>query len=151
MIGLRPIIEADRPWLEPDFEAYLTEVAPGLTLGPLDRWWREAEREALAIEAPDIAGFAMVRWADEGHWDFSEFYIRPTARRRGIGRVAALAILAARPGPWSLGVVKIGGAPAFWSGLLSEIAEDLTEHPPLTEVQALSYRFTIVGGDTCVI
>ena len=145
MMRLRPITGADSAWLEPEFEAYLAEVAPGLTLGPLNRWWQEAEREALVIEAPEVAGFAMVRRDDDGHWDFSEFYIRPEVRRRGIGRAAARAILAARPGKWSLGVVRHGGARVFWSGLLREMAADLTEHPPLTEVQALSYRFTIAG------
>ena len=141
MTGLRPITQADRSWLEPDFEAYLAEVAPGLTLGPIDRWWREAEREALVIEAPDIAGFAMVRWADEGHWDFSEFYVRPGARRCGIGRAAAWAILTERPGPWSLGVVKTGGARAFWSGLLHDLAEDLTDTSPADRGAGLELPF----------
>lgn len=147
-VTLRQITAVDRDWLAPAFKRYLSEIAPDAELGPIDRWWQEVEREAIAIQTPKIAGFAMLRVIDKGIWDLSEFYILPEARRAGIGRAAVHALLGARPGTWQLGVVKRGPARAFWSDVLPKVAglRDLAEHPPLYPAQIIGYRFTITEG-----
>lgn len=148
---LRPLVEDDISWLEPAFQDYLGEVAPGITVGPHDRWWSEIARAGLAICAPEPKGFAMIREHAPRRWDFCEFYIQPRARRRGLGLAAARQILTERPGFWQLGVVKAGGAARFWEQVLDQTpgVAHLSEHPPLTPVQILSYRFTMLEAPEC--
>lgn len=148
MIRLRPVTAADQNWLVPAFARYLAEIAPDLEPDPIDHWWQEAAREALAIETPARVGFAMVRRTEAEVWDLSEFAIFPQARRSGLGQAAAHQLFAERPGAWQLGVVRAGPARHFWAAALPKTPgiQGLTRHPPLSPSQVLSYRFTIAEG-----
>ena len=143
MITIRPLEAADKAWLVPAFEAYLTGIAPDTAIDPIDQWWAEALQETFVITNPEVVGFAMIWRHDDATWTLSEFCILPDLRRQGVGRAAVEALLRARPGRWQLGVVARGPARAFWSHVLPGLPglTELSQHPPLSETQALSYRF----------
>ena len=59
--------------------------------------------------------------------DFSvaEFFVVRKHRRGGVGRAAAAAAIAPRPGQWELAVARTNaGAQAFWRGVAAELAAD---------------------------
>jgi len=147
MIRLRKITAADQDWLATAMEAYMAEIVPGQRPLKLEQWWSDAERDAFAIETPDTVGFAMVRKTEAEIWDMSEFTIFQSMRRAGLGAAATAEILRTRPGPWQLGVVRQPAAMAFWPRALRTVEglRNLTQHPPMTEFQALSYRFDMEG------
>ena len=81
-------------------------------------------REAWIIEADgDLAGFCVTRQRDDGSRSVFAFFVLRARRRRGIGRLAALTLLAAEPGPWAIAFQEVNaGAAAFWRGIATEVA-----------------------------
>jgi predicted acetyltransferase len=60
-------------------------------------------------------GFAMAMRDPSDCWHVEEFFVLAGARRRGVGRIAAEALFAARPGRWTLTVrPENPGALRFW-------------------------------------
>lgn len=49
-----------------------------------------------------LAGFAMVRTADDGTHSVADFFVVRALRRSGVGRTAAREVLAMFPGPWRI-------------------------------------------------
>ncbi|MDZ4373239.1 MAG: GNAT family N-acetyltransferase [Phenylobacterium sp.] len=94
----------------------------------LDRYWTEPGREPYLIRAGGhLAGFVLIN--GYGHSgqpvDFSvaEFFVARKHRRSGVGRRAARAVMAGRPGLWELAVARRNlGAQVFWRGVAAELS-----------------------------
>ena len=114
----------DRGELEPDgrFEPY----------PHLDSYWQDARREPFLIRVDGhLAGFVLIN--DVSHsgrpLDFAvaEFFVARKHRRDGVGRAAARAAVAHRPGQWEMAVSrKNPGAQAFWRGVAAELGAEGT-------------------------
>jgi predicted acetyltransferase len=94
----------------------------------LDSYWSDASREASLIRAgAALAGFVLInRHSHSGlPLDFAvaEFFVVRKHRRAGVGRAAAGAAMASRPGQWELAVArKNPGALTFWRAVAAELA-----------------------------
>jgi predicted acetyltransferase len=92
------------------------EVSPG------DAWWSAGDHHPFFIRHGGmLAGFALARQgsritADRNVMDVAEFFVIRGARRKKVGRGAALALFAAFPGRWEVRV-RAANEPAlrFWS------------------------------------
>lgn len=88
--------------------------------GPLAAYWSEAGTEPFLIRAGgQIAGFVLIdRRSHSGQptdFNMGEFFVARHYRREGVGRMAALAAIKARPGQWEIAVARRNaGALAFW-------------------------------------
>lgn len=87
---------------------------------PLAAYWSEAGAEPFLIRADgEIAGFALIdRHSHCGlptDFNMGEFFVARHYRREGVGHLAALAAIRARPGLWEIAVARRNvGALAFW-------------------------------------
>jgi predicted acetyltransferase len=110
-----------KPLLRGLLSEYLAEGGSPSDYPYFDAYWEEVESRwpYLILRDDRPIGFTFVNtWSASGKGaDFSiaEFYIIPNARRYGIGRDAATAVLHAHPGLWELSVMPLN-APAqeFW-------------------------------------
>lgn len=97
----------------------------------LPYWLSEPFCQPLVVlESGTPAGFAFVGEAPfpfmspGARFRLSEFFVLRAHRRSGLGRRAALRVLARASGPWELTVLERNApALAFWRGLLPEAAE----------------------------
>lgn len=65
-----------------------------------------------------LAGFAIVHGLSRQPKTLAEFFVVRAARRRRIGRAAALAVLARHPGSWEIAFQEENPAAArFWRGI----------------------------------
>jgi len=85
----------------------------------LDRYWQDpACTPHVFTVAGSYAGFALVdasvKLPGGEHW-MDQFFVMKKYRRRGVGRAAAAAVLAAHPGRWQVGQMALNtAAQAFW-------------------------------------
>jgi predicted acetyltransferase len=94
----------------------------------LDSYWQEARRWPYLILADGhLAGFVLIN--DHSHSGrpidcaVAEFFVVRKHRRGGVGRAAAKAAIARRPGQWELAVARTNvPAQAFWRGVAAELA-----------------------------
>jgi len=128
-VTLLPAQEADAPVLKPMLDSYLEDlVAYGATPGPYDflnEYWTEPDRSAWFIGDAPPEGFALInRYSTldlPTDHAVAEYYIRPEARRRGLGTAAALALIANNPGQWEVTVLRQNTpALAFWQAVFQE-------------------------------
>lgn len=101
---------------DPDCRAHLVHVRlgePGPTSSrPAGKEWQ-------------LAGFALIRGLVAGPRLLGEFFVVRSVRRLGVGRAAALAVLAAHPGPWLIPFQEENpGAARFWRRLATEVVGD---------------------------
>jgi predicted acetyltransferase len=135
-----------RPVLENLFQLYVHDfsdfMAKQVDLGedgrfppypPLEAYWREPDHEVLFIRADDaLAGFVLVnRHAHSSQpCDFSmaEFFVARKWRRAGVGKTAALAVIAARSGQWDIAVARRNiPAQPFWRQVAEAVAGEAVE------------------------
>jgi predicted acetyltransferase len=133
-----PAFEADKAQLRPFLSDYIRELSdydPSLVTadGVYEyeipaQYWREPTHRPFWLKADgEAAGFALVQRMAEGHTEMAEFYVRPEFRRRGVGLIAARALIADFSGPWELSEYLANpGAIAFWHKVLEGRA--FTEH-----------------------
>jgi predicted acetyltransferase len=144
---LVPILESEKSELWNDLQDYIAELAPfDRALAPqgpyeypgFDALWHEQERTLFWAKVDgEIAGFAIVHSAN-GVADMSDFYIRPTYRRRGAGFAFARAVITRFLGPWTLTQYKAkADSIAFWRSVIGE--------RPFTELD-----YTSVNGNARV-
>ena len=91
----------------------------------LDAYWREEGRSPFVFlrEGNEI-GFAFVRRLGEGEVEMAEFYVVPSSRRTGMGRVAAKALFRRFPGRWLVRHHEANEpARALWAKVINEVAE----------------------------
>ena len=70
-----------------------------------------------------LAGFAMVRTADDGAHSVADFFVVRTLRRCGVGRTVARDLLALFPGRWRIAFQRYNpGAEEFWTAVAREAA-----------------------------
>lgn len=95
---------------------------------PLETYWTDPTRQALLIRADGaLAGFVLLdRHSHAGRYtdhNVGEFFVARHYRREGVGRAAALAAIATRPGQWEIAVARRNvGAQAFWRGVAAAVA-----------------------------
>ncbi|MBL8552727.1 MAG: GNAT family N-acetyltransferase [Phenylobacterium sp.] len=93
----------------------------------LDSYWSEPNRWPYLLRVDGhVAGFVLINdFAHSGRpLDFSvaEFFVVRKHRRGGVGRAAARAAIASRPGQWELAVArKNAAAQLFWRGVAAEL------------------------------
>lgn len=127
---------------------YLAESGSDSDYPYFDAYWEEVESRwpYLILQDDHPMGFAFVNtWSASGKGtDFSiaEFYIIPNARRYGIGRDAATAVLRTHPGLWELSVMPLN-APAqeFWPRVIE--AADGRDVERIQSDGKTIYRFVI--------
>ena len=108
---------------------YLSELS-GPSAGEypyFDLYWTEPGRQAWVIGDAAPMGFALTRKLEtEGACgapvrQMAEFYIRPEARRTGLGLRAAAQIFAQGPGLWQVGILADNAAAQrFWPRAIAE-------------------------------
>jgi predicted acetyltransferase len=93
----------------------------------LPSYWEEPNRWPFLIRVGGaLAGFVLINdYSHSGRpLDFSvaEFFVVRKHRRGGVGRAAARAAIAPRPGQWELAVARRNsGAQVFWRGVADEL------------------------------
>ncbi|PJE29835.1 hypothetical protein SAMN06297129_2758 [Pseudooceanicola antarcticus] len=102
---------------------YLSELSGSAAqdYAHFDLYWQAPDRQPWVIGASEPQGFALIRQLETSGSDgvpvrqVAEFYIRPEARRAGLGQAAAAHIFAQNPGLWQIGILA-GNAAArlFW-------------------------------------
>lgn len=106
----------DRAELEEDGRWGLTPVAP---------YFEDPDCTAHLVRVDGhLAGFALVdRKPHSGQpadWSMAEFFVVRKHRRGGVGRSAAHALFAARPGLWEVAVARKNvRALSFWRGAIA--------------------------------
>jgi predicted acetyltransferase len=95
----------------------------------LASYWEAPRREPFLVRVDGhLAGFVLVNgYSHSGQpldYSVAEFFIVRKHRRGGVGRAAARAAIAARPGQWELAVARKNvGAQAFWRAVAAELAD----------------------------
>jgi predicted acetyltransferase len=133
--------KADRDWIEDTYGEYLadltadtTGVFPSLTVtgqsvSEIIQGWFHDDRCAafLVLREQEPVGFAVVQRSlassedPKRHYRLSEFFIRRPFRGKGVGRGAAMLILARYAGEWTIPEQSGNpGAIRFWRRVVSE-------------------------------
>ena len=99
----------------------------------LDNYWTAPRHEALLIrDGGRLVGFALVNAHSHSglplDFQIAEFFVARKHRRGRLGRAAALAIIAARPGQWELAVARRNvAAQYFWRRVAAAVAGEAVE------------------------
>jgi predicted acetyltransferase len=91
--NLREALPEERDRLERMLAEYLFEFDGRSEPYPyLDLYWEEPERLPFLIEVDrEVVGLCLVRRRDDG-WSIAEFWVQPSKRRVGVGRLAVEAV-----------------------------------------------------------
>ncbi|MGZ6792613.1 MAG: GNAT family N-acetyltransferase [Mycobacteriales bacterium] len=82
-----------------------------------------ARQVHLVVHGGAPAGFAVVQRLPDGRHGLYEFFVVRAARRQGLARETALALLAVHPGPWQIAFQEENpGAARLWRRLAQEVA-----------------------------
>lgn len=155
----------DRQWIEQIYDEYLADLAEdhtgvfpsatvtGQGIGELLQGWFRDERSMpfviLRENAP--AGFALVQreripsGGRAAHYRLSEFFVRRSCRRLGVGSAAAQLLFARFTGEWVIAEQSRNlGAVSFWRKVITEFTRgDFSEQQAYGEV---AHRFASTGG-----
>jgi len=93
----------------------------------LDDYWSQSVRHPyLFLCDNEIAGFALVRKAEEHpakHWEMAEFYVLPKFRRSGLATSCSIDIFEKHPGNWRIDFNKHNqSSRALWQKLVQRIS-----------------------------
>ena len=91
--------------------------------GYFDAYWQKGEERwpYWAVSNGERVGFALTRREPTGEMEIAEFYIRPRARRSGIGLSFAQLLLRKHPGPWLISEYRANtGAVLFWRRVIAD-------------------------------
>ncbi|MET8551789.1 GNAT family N-acetyltransferase [Micromonospora zamorensis] len=95
---------------------------------PLDQFLAGVDprrRAWLITAAGRTAGFAMTTPAEDGGTSLTSFFVVRALRRTGVGRAAAVRVIALFPGRWSIGFQRYNpGVEAFWSQVATQVVGD---------------------------
>jgi predicted acetyltransferase len=84
----------------------------------------EAGAAYLFLDGDLPLGFALIAPFTSGGWGVEEFFVVAGARRRSVGRDAAAALFATRPGRWTLTIRPENlRARTFWRSILPDADE----------------------------
>ena len=105
----------------------------------LDTYWSMPGHEAMLIRVDGhLAGFVLVN--KESHsgepvdFQVAEYFVARKHRRSGVGQMAALQVLTARPGLWELAVARRNvGAQHFWRRVANDLATGPVEEHDLDD------------------
>jgi predicted acetyltransferase len=130
---LRPIGDGERPVLERLWQLYRHDLSQfrdshpndeGLfKLGHLPFYFGDPDRCGYFIQTDTgVAGFVLVSGVVEEPRRMGEFFVVRSARRRGVGREAAIEALRRHPGRWEIAFQEENpGAARFWRRIADEI------------------------------
>jgi predicted acetyltransferase len=150
----------ERAALDALVDEYLAELSAHRErpVGPTDArsytylplYWEEPGRHPFFITSGRrLIGFALVREIPErGVVQMSDFYIRPDARRGGLGRIALAEIWRRFPGPWEFQVhARNEAASAFWPRCIAQFASGRVQRREVEEEDGrrIQYDFEIGG------
>ncbi|MEO8458646.1 MAG: GNAT family N-acetyltransferase [Chloroflexota bacterium] len=87
-----------------------------------DCYWSEPDHYPFVIRVgPRPAGFAFVRFVEDGVADVAEFFVLRGDRRKGVGKIAAGLLFDKFPGRWQVRQApKNYAAQSFWRGVIQE-------------------------------
>lgn len=160
-VGLEPVPAENKPALGSLLQLYLHDSTDfrDLVLTThgtfvyryLDHYFTEPGREPYFITVDgELAGFALARDDAEpdGDWNISEFFVARSHRRRGVGGIAARALVVRHPGVWTLSFDHANGpAVNFWPDVAASVAngsvEHLDRHPPKVDYPGTRLRFRV--------
>jgi len=107
----------------------------------LDNYGSAPGHEAMLIRADGrLAGFVLVnRESHSGEpvdFQVAEYFVARKHRRSGVGQMAALQVLKARPGLWELAVARRNvGAQHFWRRVAAAVAGEAVEELDLDDAR----------------
>jgi predicted acetyltransferase len=111
-----------------------------------DLYWNEPDSRwpFWAKSNGEIAGLALIRRDEgDGRMEMSEFYIRPSWRRRRVGLQFARTLCRRFPGSWKINQsVSNAGAVKFWHCVLDGWV-DYIETSFVSDVPRLEQRFVV--------
>jgi len=137
-VEVRRAGEAEQSRIEELLDDYLAElsrhreVCVGATTAAeypyLKDYWSDNGRFPFTLWANgELAGFAFIRRVEDSEtpvFQVAEVFVKPTFRRRGIGRAAAIQILQKFSGPWELQVMSRNhSAMRFWEKCIRQQAK----------------------------
>ena len=152
---------AERDALYALVDEYLAELGAHRErpVGPTDArsytylplYWEELGRHPFFVTSGRRrVGFALIREIREaGVIQMSDFYIRPDARRSGLGRVAVGEIWRRFPGPWELQVHPLNeAASVFWPRCIEQFSRGCMHSREVEEEDGrrIQYNFEVGGG-----
>jgi predicted acetyltransferase len=136
-VSLRAVTPDTRPVLAHLWQLYRHDLSEfrDSTPGPDGRFHTRSLEPFLADDADRTAylfvrdgspvGFGLVSRLTAPPHLVSEFFVLRGARRQGIGRAAAEALLALHPGTWEIPFQEANaGAARFWRSLVEDVALD---------------------------
>ncbi len=160
-VELRRIVYAERSVLDRLVDDYLAEliVHREIPAGPTDAasyqylplYWEERGRHPFfLVTGGTRVGFVLIREVEkESIIEMSDFYVRPTSRRSGLGRAALSEVWRRFPGTWRLQVHPGNAAGiAFWGRCIEESATGNIEVCEVVEEDGrrLQYSFEIAAA-----
>lgn len=154
-VEIRRIDRAERGALDALVDTYLAELGAHRDRpdGPTDAasyhylplYWEEAGRHPFFVFADGACvGFVLIRAVEaESIIEMSDFYIRPEARRDGVGRAALAEVWRRFPGVWRLQVhPRNAAAAAFWPRCIEEFASSRSEPEVVFERDGRRFQYT---------
>ncbi|MCO8274318.1 hypothetical protein M1L60_27330 [Actinoplanes sp. TRM 88003] len=137
-VTLRPLERGDQAVLDNLGQLFRYDLSDSFGLLPnadgsfnfreLDRFRLadDSRRRAWLITAAGhTAGFLLTGPADGDGTSVNAFFVVRSLRRTGVGREAALQMIARAPGRWEIGFQRYNpGVEAFWSRIATEVAGD---------------------------
>jgi len=157
-VAIRPVRLREKDDLRALFDPYLSAQADladperrrldPATYPYFDLYWTETDRLPFWIIADrERAGFVLVNsWSPSGlgvDCAIAEFYVKPTFRRTGVGRRAALMALGLKQGWWELQVYRANpDGMAFWPRVLDDA--QVAERQELPREDCVIHRFRTV-------
>jgi predicted acetyltransferase len=112
--------------------AHLCELGASTPYPYLPLYWSESDRLPFLIASgSSVVGFALVRVIQASVFELAELYVRPEARRKGVGHCAATSLLSSLPGSWQLCVNQANEVGLkFWRATLPRAAVEASSATP---------------------
>jgi predicted acetyltransferase len=118
-LDVRPVADVEWPIVAWLWQAFRNDLAPAVNAFPyadgrynhewLDVFPGPGRAGYLACAPHPNTGedapiaFALLKGLDEDRTEFASFFVVPVARRGGLGRAFALAVIGRHPGAWEVG------------------------------------------------
>jgi predicted acetyltransferase len=134
----RPTVENLLQFYVYDFSEFVGASSPDFDVASEGRfalrdfgvYWSDPSHRAYLIRYGDaLAGLGLInKTAVSGlpvDWRIAEFFVMRKYRRLGVGKTAALTLIAENPGLWEVPIEGYNGpAESFWRAVLGEFGPD---------------------------
>ena len=157
---VRPAAADEQPIIAELLQLYLKEFATFTTVDRdasghypypyLSHYWQDPQRfPFLMVNNHVILGLALVRLETDPlngyqQMDMAEFFILPTHRRQGLGRLAAETLFGLFPGPWLVRLLLSNvAAEPFWRACIKACTQGQFKEVRDTSTRVFSFQFPI--------